>query len=141
MNRRIISALIVFLLLTSVAISTAAAVETSIVTEHGHCKNGAGGIVADCELSVWFDYNCCDRPTPHVVECNTNDPTGMHECTAEYAFVDYPAQAIRVVSTHTAQAHPHIDIGIGTVGFHTPKRTCRLYVSCDKQGTIDQGSA
>ena len=138
---RIISVLLVFLLLTCVAIPAVSAAETPIITEQGHCKNGAGMPVADCKLSVWFDYNCRDRPVSHVVECITEDASGIHECKANYTVVDYPDQAIRVVSTHSAQAHPHIDIGFGSVGLHTPMRTCRLYVGCDKQGGITQGDA
>ena len=139
MNRRITSALIVFLLLASVAAVSAA--ETAVIIATGHCNNGLGMPIADCKLGVWFYYDGAGRPTPHVVDCITTDQSGIHECKADYTIVDYPGNAIRVISTHSAQAHPHIDIGIGSIGLDTPARACRLYISCKQDGTTTQGEA
>ena len=120
----------------------AARYESPVIEITDDCKNSLGGSVAKCTLKGWFEYDPDkdEYPMGHVVVCETKDDSGIHECLAEYELVRYPHKTTVICSKHSAQAHPHIDLGIlGSYGFDTIKRECSLWIAHDNKGLTYKG--
>ena len=84
MNRRIISVLIVFLLLASVAIPAVSAETTPIITCEKEAKNLLGIPVGKLVLKGYFDYDHQNAPEGYITEHTAyagmlTDTTEEHE--------------------------------------------------------------
>ena len=130
--------LTVFIVMPVAAVSC----ESPLIEITGDCKNSFGHSVAKCTLKGWFEYDPDkdEYPIGHVVVCDTTDDSGMHECLAEYKFVMCPNKTTLIYSKHSAQAHPHINLGIlGSLGLDSLKRECSLWIGHDNKGLTNKG--
>ena len=112
--RKFISALLVFLLLISVAIPAVVAAETEIVTNKVDLHGGLGILPikeGEIVLSTYFDYDGQTRPIPHVVEQYAKwGLTQNHEETLSET--PLPENGVKV----ELKSKGYFDLGVGKFG-------------------------
>ena len=128
MSRRIISALIVFLLLASVAMPAVNAAETNVIENKVDLHSGMGILPikqGEIVLSTYFDYDGHTRPIPHVVENYAKWGLSQnHEETLNE--IPLPENGIKV----ELKSKGYFDLGVGKFG----EILYILSISCDVNG-------
>lgn len=114
MSRRTISALVVFLLLASVAVPAVVAAETEIVKNKVDLHGGLGFLPikeGEIVLSTYFDFDGETRPIPHVVEQYAK--WGLSQNHEEnLSVMPLPENGVKV----ELKSKGYFDLGVGKFG-------------------------